>query len=418
MEEVITIENVFLNGLSSTLKISSLGFALRDSNGKVTTIKKEAINKADLFFGLCNLTLRINDEITITGLEIEMEQKVKDIINHLYNVNVRVMDLDIVDPINGVLSSSKNYLIFADDKTKFEIPLNLIESVYAHKSDSAITLSNPGSSSYFINEIVFSTENEIEVNTKYNELVIFEEIQTISPKVKNNYVFFRDYIKLIGPSNVIKINFSDILFALKIHDTLSLKVSPLRIGETFYEFISMKFDDSLVDFEVDNKRYEGKVGECFINLLMNLKEDLLLIEHKKKGYRCVNKAIEGNLYLLDEGIFFLPKPIFIPLKEISLVEFSRAYFSSSTSKTIDIKIMCERTSYKFDGLNKEYFNEIEVFLGDKNIKARSEVIVEGEGDAESGKESDYENTDTDNYEDSESDEEEEEGSDVSEEISE
>lgn len=381
MEEVITVENVFLNGLSSTLKISSLGLALKDSTGKVTTIKKESINKADLFFGLCNLTLRINEEVTITGLEIDMEQKIKDIISHLYSVNVRVIELDITDPINGTLTLNKNFLSFGNGKLKFELPVHAIDSVYAHKNDASITFQND--KSYFVNEIVFHTETELELLSKSKELIIFEEIQTLSPKVKNNYVFFKEYLKVIGPSNNIKILYSDIFFALQIKDTLSLKVSPFRIGETFYEFLALKFDDSLVDFEIEGKRYEGRISECFLNLLIYLKNDLLVIQSDKSGYRCVNKALEGNLFLLPEGLFFLPKPIFIPLREISLVEFSRAYYSSSTSKTIDLKVITDRSTFKFDGLNKDSFNELEVFFGENNVKARSEVVVEEVSEKES-----------------------------------
>ncbi|RVD90991.1 nucleosome-binding factor SPN subunit POB3 [Tubulinosema ratisbonensis] len=374
MEEVITVENVFLNGLSSTLKISSLGLALKDSTGKVTTIKKESINKADIFFGLTNLSLRINEEVTITGLEIDMEQKIKDIISHLYSVNVRVIELDITDPINGTLIVNKNFLSFLDKKVKFEIPIHAVESVYVHKNDSSLTLQ--GKKNYFVNEIVFHTVTELELNSKSKELIIFEEIQTLSPKVKNNYVFFKEYLKIVGPSNNIKILFSDIFFAIQIKDTLSLKVSPFRIGETSYEFLALKFDDSLVDFEVEGKKYEGKIGECFLSLLLSLTNDLSLIQSDKSGYRCVNKALEGNLFLLPEGLFFLPKPIFIPLKDISLVEFSRAYYSSTTSKTIDLKVMTDHFTYKFDGISKDCFNELEVFFGDNNIKARSEVLVE------------------------------------------
>ncbi|KAI5154959.1 hypothetical protein ENBRE01_3473, partial [Enteropsectra breve] len=100
--------------------------------------------------------------------------------------------------------------------------------------------------------------------------------------------------------------------------------------------------------------------------------------------KCAAKVFDGYLYLMEGAMQFLPKPINIPLSDILYVEFSRINLSMAQAKTIDMTVHAEKV-YNFNGIHKDHFNALEVYLRTNGIKIVSEVI----DDAESEESEDY-----------------------------
>jgi len=240
---------------------------------------------------------------------------------------------------------------------------------------------------------------------KTSEIVAFESVQAKSPRGNNNYVFFKDNLKIIGRTYEHKIgydSFKEIFYTKKIAEGkqdqhyLIVKINPaIRQGLSLYEYIVFIFDDSNIsDVDVKlsdevsqkypklKKSYSGSAGEIFLKIIKaftNLEEEdngNFQTSNQKNGVKCSIKAFEGEIHPLKDCLLFLPKAIKIPLKEINIVEFSRINISSRTAKTYDMKIfMLDGSAHNFNALDKDEFNSIERYFSKNNIEVRSEVIA-------------------------------------------
>lgn len=386
MEDVISISDIYTNDARIDMKLAPAGIAIKDvSSGQVLTINGDEIVSIELFRGTRRVTLRVHtasDIHSFANIEETLVEKLKDISYKWYNQIVYFKELNIYTPTSGVLEVHDTRVEFANDKTIFDFPVAKIESVYESKSD--LTFSFQGMQNG-VSEITFSTQNKNiakhlrESSAQKNELVTFESVQTVFPRGKMNYVFYDEYIRIVGQTHTHKLFYTDVreiyLLDRETSDKYcTVRIEPLRQGNTKYDFLVLSFDGLEVECTVKDKSYKGLLSEVFAQLLSDLAD--IRIERGKNALKCVSKAYEGMMYMLENSLLFLPKAILIVVDDITLVEFSRINFSRLASKTFDMKVIVDGVQHHFDGLPKEEFNNLEQFLSNNGVKVRSEVIAD------------------------------------------
>ena len=264
-------------------------------------------------------------------------------------------------------------------KQILSIPKSEIKKITELKSELEFHLDN--------SEIVFSTSSNISqfIDSKASEeICIVDGVNCINPRSKLTLIFFKDYFVSKGSSYDHSISYNDVeeMFFLKRcqeHFLMLRLVNPVVQGQTTYDSLVFLLGDKELDVASTDPRlksfYQDGRSEAF--LLLNILESLLKIKAQESvsAVKCTSKVFEGYLYLLHSSLQFLPKPISIPLSEISYVEFSRINLSMAQAKTFDMAVYASKV-HIFSGIAKDAFNELEVFLNENSIRIVSEVIEE------------------------------------------
>lgn len=389
MDDVISIPEIYSNETLLDMKLAPAGIAIKNaSTGQVSTIESEEIISMEMFRGVRKITLRVYTATNIfsfTNIEETLVEKLKDICYKWYNQIVYFKELNIYTPTSGSLSVDDIKVVFGGEKTSFDFPISNIESVYESKNDLVFIFKD---SKAGVSELTFSTQNKnlakhLRESSSKSELVTFESIQTVFPRGKMNYVFYEDYVKIIGQTHSHKLFYSDIKEMYLVDKDLNdkycaIKIEPLRQGNTKYDFLVLSFDDAECDFEANDKSYKGLLSDVFTELVCDLAS--VQVEKGKNPIKCISKAYEGAIYILEKSLLFLPKAVLINVSDITLVEFSRINFSRLTSKTFDMRIMSDGMLYNFDGLPKEDFSTLEQFLCSHGVKVQSEIIADNFSD--------------------------------------
>lgn len=391
MDDVISISDIYSNEVSLDMKLAPAGIAVKSaSTGQVSTIESGEIASMELFRGVRKITLRVYTATNIysfTNIEDTLVEKLKDACYRWYNQIVYFKELNIYTPTSGSLSVDDIKVVFGGEKASFDIPINRIESVYESKNDLVFIFKDNGSG---VSELTFSTQNKnlakhLRESSSKSELITFESIQTVFPRGKMNYVFYDDYVKIIGQTHSHKLFYSDVKEVYLVDKDLNdkycaIRIEPLRQGNTKYDFLVLSFDDTESDFDINDKSYKGLLSETFTELVCDLTS--VAVERGANPIKCIAKAYEGAIYVLEKALLFLPKALLINVSDITLVEFSRINFSRLTSKTFDMRIMSDGMLYNFDGLPKEEFSVLELFLSNHGVKVQSEIIADNFGEEE------------------------------------
>ncbi|TBU11014.1 subunit of FACT complex, partial [Hamiltosporidium tvaerminnensis] len=278
-----------------------------------------------------------------------------------------------------------------------------------------------------ISNIKERTENE-----KFKEIVTFETLQTVLPRGKCDYIFYDNHFKIVGSTYEHKVFYSSVkgIFYLEKYDFdqndnkeyfLALNVDPsIRQGQTRYSFIVINFyeveeEEFTLNLTEEDKikhkdlqaEYTGPVGSSFLKIMKILTNSKVfttkdfVTKEGNRSLKCASKAYEGYLYPLSKSLLFLPKAIYMPHGDISLVEFSRVNLSVLTAKTFDMKIFTSEGQFTFNSIQKEDFGPIERYFSEHNINVRSEVI--DDQDEYSEEEDEEDTTDIMNTSDGEED---------------
>jgi len=199
-----------------------------------------------------------------------------------------------------------------------------------------------------------------EGNMEQTELIRLEDVQILAPRGKFNIIFLQKCIKIVGKSFdfILMLDNIDMMACLPLNEknlvnfVIRLK-SPLKHGQSFYEFICMVFQKSnhlplvvsMSDAELSEK-YGGQLAditetkthtatltqlfEGFLNMPVGGLHDQI------DPIQCCKGANTGNLYFLKDGIFFEPKSFFyITYSQIEKVAQIR---ESSDGKYFDAQI--------------------------------------------------------------------------------
>ncbi|CAD25634.1 STRUCTURE-SPECIFIC RECOGNITION PROTEIN [Encephalitozoon cuniculi GB-M1] len=397
--EVLTLNDCFLKSdgdKKATVKISRDGIAIKAGDGEVYTVERNEVKDAELFYGVRKMAIRVfgNAVYEINNVDQNYIDELKRIFSEYFRITLYVKELEIADVLCGELGiNGQKALEFRNTKTIFEIPVDDIESVVDIRNELSVSLRDMEirfvSDRKTIEEIKGGCSSSVD-----DEILKMEGLSLAYPRGKFNFIFFRDYLRLVGSSYDHKIYYKSIkmLYVLEkgyIRDGERYVVigadPPIRQGQTRYDHVVVAFDDVERELSVSDERLKGEYSGLLSEIFAEVMEALCVIKAVRSSFesrdgmrclRCAMKAYEGQLYPLDDCMLFLPKAVRLDLGEISLVEFSRINLSSMQAKTFDMTLFCEGP-YTFNGLSKDEFGALEQYFHGKGIKARSEVIDDG-----------------------------------------
>jgi structure-specific recognition protein 1 len=96
------------------------------------------------------------------------------------------------------------------------------------------------------------------------------------------------------------------------------------------------------------------------------------------GIKANQKAIQGDLFMLEKFIFFVSKqPTLVELADVHQVVFSRvgSGMGASAARTFDLKVVTKSSpEYTFTSINKEEHEAIENFLKAKKVRVKNEMM--------------------------------------------
>ena len=236
-------------------------------------------------------------------------------------------------------------------------------------------------------------------------LVTITELQCLVPRGKYDADFGKDFVRLHGKTYDYKILFSSIhrLFLLPKADENNVLLvialdPPLRQGQTRYPFLLIQFSkEDFIELDVEEspdladtkleKRYEGPLFEVTSNIVRHLTGQKLTVPgsfRSAKGLPCVKgayRANEGQLYMLEKSLLFLPKPIvLINHNEVSKIMFGRTGPGLGNPRSFDLKIMLKTsnsqvgTELMLSNVPKEDLELVEEYFLSKGIA----IVKEGE----------------------------------------
>jgi structure-specific recognition protein 1 len=394
--EVLTIPDCYLRAeidRRGVMKVASEGLAIKTSENQLLTIPKDDIRNAELFYGLRKMTLRVyaKELYEIYNIDQNLTEQLKSCFSAFFKIALYLKELEIADVLSGELSiNAQRAIEFRSKKCIFDLPIKSVESVVDIRNEISIATKDA--------EIRFVTNKETIGDIKEgccatidDEMLALEDVSVIFPRGKFNFVFFRDYMRVVGSSYEHKIPYKSIrsLYVLEkghlseVDRYVLLGVDPaVRQGQTRYDFLVLSFDDVETEIAVEDERlergYSGLLADSFVKIIQSLCVTRAIhsgfeTKERTRCLRCSTKAYEGQLYPLDDCLLFLPRAIRLGLGDISLVEFSRVNISTMQAKTFDMTVFCDGT-HTFSGLSKDEFGALEQYFAEKKIKARSEVI--------------------------------------------
>ncbi|EJW04882.1 hypothetical protein EDEG_00102 [Edhazardia aedis USNM 41457] len=441
--DIIEVEDAYLSDQDEViLRMAAEGIAMKTKKtSQVTTIKREEIREIELFRSTQKFNMRIqttkNTFFNINNIPDSLVENIKDFIFKHYSITAYVKDLEFEAINQGRLGISGDFLEFKNkEKLIFDIFLQEIKNVHSMKNELTLSFAEKNNSVIevkFINEnpnLIDEIKERLQKSGGLNEeIVTFETLQSVVPRGKNDYIFYTNLFKMVGSTYEHKVLYSSIKNVFMLEKDLNEVFAaihidpPIRQGQTRYNFVVLIFNkEELEDFSLklteENKlkypqlkeTYSGPVYETFIDVLCHVvspktniirSTEFRTLSTNKGSLKCSLKAFDGHLYPLENCLLFLPKAIYMPLKEIILVEFSRINVSSFAAKTFDMKVTTVDKSYMFNTIAKEDFGPLEQYFGSKKVKVTSEVVDEGIEDFEG----EDEDEDGSEYEDDEDEEE-------------
>ncbi|KAG0442559.1 FACT complex subunit Ssrp1 [Dictyocoela muelleri] len=422
---VITLDDLILTAdkeVPISLKMAEQGIAIKNINDqKVLAIKKEEIRTMEIFRSTRRYNLRItaqNTVFNINNIPENQTENIKKCSSEWYSTTVYSKELEVTTPQNGTLGVTGDYLEFRTNKTIFDVPLKEIDGVTEIKDELLITfkggIDNVFEMSVANTGTLLRDITERCTQLKAQSVVTFESIQSLYPRGKNTFVFYPNFVKMVGRTFEHQIFFSSIQMMWFLENQkdeekeqfLVLKIDPaIKQGQTRYEHIVLAFEDYSEDIEVNiddelkiNKPnlknlYTGDIGESFTIILEELsgikaiRQGDFVTSDNQRRIKCFTKAYEGHIYPMDDCLLFLTKVIHMRHSDIQVIEFSRINISSHTGKTFDMKVITYDGQFLFNSLLKEEFGALERYFAKHNIQIRSEVLA---NDIDEDEDEDYE----------------------------
>ncbi|KAJ3575858.1 hypothetical protein NP233_g827 [Leucocoprinus birnbaumii] len=238
-------------------------------------------------------------------------------------------------------------------------------------------------------------------------ILSFEEILVLTPRGRYDMDMSHEFLRLRGKTYDYKIIYSSIskLFLLPKDDQRVLFIlglnTPIRQGQTRYQYLVMQFsreeeitaelnmpEEEVAKYDRLKKNYEDPTFEVVSSVFRALAKKKIIgagsfqSRDGHPGIKANLKAIQGDLFLLEKYIFFVSKsPSLIEIADIHQVVFSRvgASMGAAAARTFDLKIITKSgPEHTFTSINKEEHESVDVYLKDKKIKIKTEMVPDVE----------------------------------------
>lgn len=376
----LTLDNLLCNKRPATMRLSQESVILK-AGDQTTSIRKDSIKNMELFRGLKALCLRISYEdeammvCDVYNIHESQLVKLKSTVSQNYGLSLSVQELETLNTTEGNLVLTNDILYFQSQKQIFSIPKSSIRNVIEVENDVQLDLGDV--------EIALSTTSNISqlVDGKSSvEICIVNGVNCINPRSKSCLVFFSEYVVMKGSSYDHVILYDGItgLFYLKNDSSyyLVLKLENcIAQGQTKYDSIVFLLPEKELEVAANDARLKSFYSGMQCDVVLEIFESLLGIKAQESTlyFKCTSKVFDGHLYFLSQALLFLPKPISIPIEEISYVEFSRINLSIIQAKTFDMTVFASKV-YNFNGIQKDAFNQIELYFNQNGVRMVSEVI--------------------------------------------
>jgi len=377
----LVIEGILHRNYSTSLTLNETGASVQMPNNSIS-IDKEKIKTIVIFKGQKAYCLRIECENTtydFQNLHESYISKVKQMMAQEYNITCDVAELESFNTTNGNLVFVNNIVYFVRDNQIFSIPKGNIKKVIEVGNDIEMQLEGA--------EITFQSNSNI---TKFLDNKLAEEVCIISgltcihPRSKITLVFFDDFLTMKGPSYDHSIPYDDVNRILYLGNGdfyyFVLDLNNILIqGQTKYESLVFTLNDEEIEVTTKGGQlkplYKGEESNVVLQIFETLTK--MRANECNEPIRCTSQVVEGQLYLLDNSLQFLPKAKTIMLNEVRSIDFSRINLSITQAKTFDMTVYTDKV-YNFFGISKEMFNTLETYFSKHNIEMNSEVIEDEE----------------------------------------
>ncbi|XP_046917740.2 structure specific recognition protein [Dermatophagoides farinae] len=228
-------------------------------------------------------------------------------------------------------------------------------------------------------------------------IVIFKELQCLTPRGRYDIKLFPTFIQLHGKTFDYKIPITSVLrlFQLPHKDSrqiffvLSLD-PPIKQGQTRYHFLILLFNKEenisvnlgLTTQEIDEK-YDGKLSKTMSGPLYEVISKIMRAMIQRKvispdpsfskdmpAITCSYRASNGLMYPLERGFIYLHKPpVHIRFDEISSVNFAR---SGGSTRSFDFEIETKSAIvHTFSSIDKEEYSKLYDFVSNKKLRVKN-----------------------------------------------
>ncbi|KIM41048.1 hypothetical protein M413DRAFT_72548 [Hebeloma cylindrosporum] len=242
-------------------------------------------------------------------------------------------------------------------------------------------------------------------------ILSFEEVLVLTPRGRYDMDMFPDFLRLRGKTYDYKVLYQSIARLLLLpkddqHVLFILGLStPIRQGQTLYQYLVMQFtreEEITAELNMSEEsleKYDGKLKKNYEAPTFDVISSVFRALTGKKiigsgsfqsrdglpGFKANLKAIQGDLFLLERSLFFVSKqPLLIELSDIHQVVFSRVGSSGTSAaaaagRTFDLKVVSKTgPEHTFTSINKEEHEVTEVFLRDKKVRVKNEMVPDAD----------------------------------------
>ncbi|CAG8681792.1 10725_t:CDS:10 [Funneliformis caledonium] len=428
-------ENIYygLSNIPGILKLAPSGLGWKTSDAEnIVTISAEEFKKMQWMRVARNYQLRIalknGNAARFDGFNKDMFDAVRELVRANYKLQLETKELSVKGWNWGKTEFQGSQLLFnIGSKTAFEIPLiQVANSNLANRNEVNVEFMQPDQSGESQSKSKKAPMHELDgeemsaaslfyetVKDKADlgqasgeGLALFQDILLLTPRGRYDIEVFPTFFRLRGKTYDYKIQMKSVvnLFLLPKLDEIGLD-PPLRQGQTLYHFLVLQFkQDDEIDLtlnieEDDLKRDYGErllpKYECPIHEAVSLvfqgltkkkinRPSTYRNKHDEVAVKASLKANEGYLYPLEKCFLFVPKPpTYLPFSEIMSVTFSRVSANLTKKsdlggpRTFDMKFnMKSGVEFGFSSLNREEYEDLEVYLRSKNIKTIKDTADE------------------------------------------
>lgn len=378
--ECLSLDNLLCSKKPASMKLSQDSILLKIGDQTIV-IHRDAIKNMELFRGIKAYCLRISyekDSIEVCDIHNIHESQVvrlRSSVFQNYGLSLSMQELETLGTTEGNLVFTNDILHFQSQKPIFSIPKSSIKNIIEVENDIQLDLGDVG--------IVLSTTSNISqlVDGRPSvEICIVNGVNCINPRSRSCLVFFKDYFVMKGSSYDHVVFYSGVtgMFYLRNDSSyyLALKLENcIAQGQTKYDSIVFLLPEKEMEVAASDQRLKSFYSGMQCDVILEIFEGLLGIKAQEsiQYFKCTSKVFDGHLYFLSQVLLFLPKPITIPVEEISYVEFSRINLSVVQAKTFDMTVFASKV-YNFNGIQKDAFNQVEQYFSQNDVRMVSEVI--------------------------------------------
>nr|XP_027194676.1 FACT complex subunit SSRP1-like [Dermatophagoides pteronyssinus] len=411
---------------SGRLKLANTQVIFKNhKTGKVDNLNINDIKKISwqrMAAGYCIRIMMKNGQVfRYGGFKEQDKEKIEKFVSQNYDLQLENVDFSVKGWNWGTANFEGSVLNFdlaskKSDKIEraFEIPLSNVSHCTTAKNEVTVEFHQNDDAPVSLMEMRFHIpsidgtdpvqlfmdqvlSNASIIRETGECIVIFKELQCLTPRGRYDIKMFPTFIQLHGKTFDYKIPITSVLrlFQLPHKDSrqiffvLSLD-PPIKQGQTRYHFLILLFNKEenisvnlgLTTQEIEEK-YDGKLSKAMSGPLYEVISKIMRAMIQRKvilpdpsfskhmpAITCSYRASNGLMYPLERGFIYLHKPpVHIRFDEISSVNFAR---SGGSTRSFDFEIETKTAMvHTFSSIDKEEYSKLYDFVSNKKLRVKN-----------------------------------------------